>query len=184
MPRVGRVLTLASGDTMELIETAAMTDGTHVRTRLVFKAGGLKVEPHLHVHQDESYEVLSGRLAYTLAGQPHVADAGTTVTLPRGIAHQHYSAGPEDTVVIQTMRPALDFDYLIENIFGLGAEGRGAAGLDNTVQGLVWIRHMRSTLLVERVPRWLQYGLAWIVAPPARLFGYRPVHRRFSDEDW
>ena len=184
MPVLHRPLVLASGDTLELLETAAMTGGARVRARILFKAGGLRVQPHLHVHQDETYEVVSGRLGYRLGERRLVAEPGETVTLPRRVPHVHHAEGPGDTVVIQTMTPALDFDYLVENIFGLGSEGRAVRGLDNAIQGLVWIRRMRSTLLIAALPAWVQYALAWAVAPVARWFGYRPVHRRFSGEDW
>lgn len=184
MPVIDRPLTLASGDTLRLLETAAMTGGAYMRAQILFKAGGLKVEPHIHVHQDETYEVVSGRLTWILDHQKHVAEPGARVALPRGVAHQHYSEGPGDAVVIQTVAPALDFDYLIENIFGLGSEGRAVRGLDNLIQGLVWIHGMRSTLIIAAVPAWVQYAMARLVAPPARWLGYRPVHRRFSGEDW
>jgi quercetin dioxygenase-like cupin family protein len=169
---------------MELLETAAMSGGARVRTRIVFTAEGLRVRPHVHPRQDESYEVVSGRLAYRLDERALVAEAGEVVTLPRGVPHQHYSAGPGDAVVLQSISPGLDFDYLIENVFGLGSEGRGIRGLDHVVQGLMWIRYMRSKLLLAAPPLWLQYALAWSIAPIARFAGYRPVHRRFSGEDW
>lgn len=183
MPTVGRRWVLGSGDSMELLETAAMTGGARVRARLVFTPGGLRVQPHLHLDQDEVYEVQSGRLAYMLDGKAGVAEAGATVTLPRGVAHQHYCGGAEDTVVIQTVTPGHDFDYLIENIFGLGSEGRAIGGLDNAIQGLVWIHGMRSTLFVASLPIGLQKLLASVAAPFARWVGYRAVHRRFSGEE-
>ena len=183
MPLVGRVLKLDSGDSVELLEPAAASDGAFTRIRFVFAAGGLRVPPHRHLDQDETFEVLSGTLGYTLRGKEHRAAAGSTITLPRGIIHQHFSVGPEEAMVIQTMRPGLDFDYIAENLFGLGTEGRGIAGLDSIIQGLVWVRKMKGPFYLG-APLWLQRSLAALVAPIAYRFGYRAVYKRFSGEEW
>jgi mannose-6-phosphate isomerase-like protein (cupin superfamily) len=169
---------------MELLETSAMTNGQHVRARLTFKTGGLAVAPHIHTKQDETYEVISGRLAYVLDGVRHVAEPGEIVTLPRGVAHQHFAEGEEDAIAIQTISPGLDFDCLLESIFGLASENRSIHGLDRLVQGLVWINKTKSTLILATPPEWVQRGLAIFVAPIAYLAGYRAVHERFSGEEW
>lgn len=168
---------------MELLETSAMTNGARVRTRFVFAATGVRVPEHFHPCQDESYEVVSGKLTYLLNGTKHVAPAGSTVHLPRGIPHQHFSEGPEDAVTMQTMIPGLDFDYVLETIFGLGAEGR-LHGAFYIVQGLVLIRKMKAPFAFAMFPLWFQKALAWIVTPLAYQLGYRAVYQRFSGEEW
>jgi mannose-6-phosphate isomerase-like protein (cupin superfamily) len=170
---------------MELLESSAMTGGERVRARLVFKGGtGLRVVPHIHPLQDETYEVISGNLTYLLDGVKHIAPAGTTVCLPRGVSHQHYSEGPEDAVTIQTMTPGLDFDYLLEGIFGLGSEGRGLEGLSNSLHALVWLARLKSGFVRGDFPSWFQKGIARIAAPILELMGYRAAYKRFSGEDW
>lgn len=185
MPIINRPFVLASGDSMELLESSAMTGGERVRARIVFKGGtGLRVVPHIHPLQDETYEVISGNLTYLLDGAKHVAPAGTTVCLPRGVSHQHYSEGPEDAVTIQTMTPGLDFDYLLEGIFGLGSEGRGLSGIGNALNALVWLARLKSGFVRSDFPSWFQKGIARIVAPILELLGYRAVYKRFSGEEW
>lgn len=168
---------------MELLETSAMTNGARVRARFVFGAIGLRVPKHLHPHQEETYEVISGKLTYLLDGTKHVAPAGSTVHLPRGVAHQHFSEGPEDTVAVQTMTPGLDFDYVLETIFGLGSENR-LRGVPLIVQGLVLIQKMKAAFAFAIFPVWFQKALAWIVTPFAYRLGYRAVYQRFSGEEW
>jgi quercetin dioxygenase-like cupin family protein len=185
MPIINRRFDLPGGDSMELLESSAMTNGARVRARLVFKgATGLRVVPHIHPLQDETYEVLSGNLTYHLDGVKHAAPAGTTVCLPRGVSHQHYSEGPEDAVTIQTMTPGLDFDYLLEGIFGLGSEGRSLSGIGNALHGLVWLRRLKATFVRSDLPAWLQKGIARIATPMLELLGYRAAYKRFSGEDW
>src|SRR5205823_10731867 len=98
MPTINKVWTLPKGDSMEILETSAMTGGARTRVRLVFTPGGSRVPMHRHLLQDEKYEVLSGTVTYWLKGKKYRAEAGTTVTLPRGVVHQHCSEGPEDAV--------------------------------------------------------------------------------------
>jgi quercetin dioxygenase-like cupin family protein len=183
MPTINKVWTLPKGDSMELLETSDMTGGAQTRVRLVFKPGGSRVPMHRHLLQDEKYEVLSGTMTYWLAGKKYHAPAGTTVILPRGVLHQHYSEGPEDVVSSQTMTPALDFDYVVENLFGLGSEGRGVNPIDALLQGLVWIRKMKGPFYLG-IPIWLQHVLAFIITPLAYRLGYRAVYHRFSGEEW
>jgi mannose-6-phosphate isomerase-like protein (cupin superfamily) len=183
MPTINKVWALPKGDSMEILETSAMTGDARTRVRLVFKPGGSRVPMHRHLLQDEKYEVLSGRMTYWLDGKKCHAEAGTTVTLPRGVAHQHYSEGPEDVISIQTMTPALDFDYVVENLFGLGSEGRGVKPIDALLQGLVWIRKAKGPFYLT-IPIWVQRGLAFIITPIAYRLGYRAVYQRFSGEEW
>lgn len=186
MPTINKTVVAVSGDSGELLETSAMSSGARVKAKITFaEAKGISIIPaHIHSFQDEQYEVISGKLTYLLNGTKHIAEAGTTIHLPRGVSHKHYSEGPGDAVAIQTVTPGLDFDYLLDGIFGLGSEGRALRGLDQVVQSLVWLRKMKSKLLRAGVPPWLQYAGAWLLTPIAYLFGYRAVYRRFSGEEW
>jgi len=183
MPTINKVWTLPKGDSMEILETSAMTGGARTRVRLVFKPGGSRVPMHRHLLQDEKYEVLSGTMTYWLDRKKYHAKAGTTVTLPRGALHQHYADGSEDVLSIQTMTPALDFDYVVENLFGLGSEGRGVNPIDALLQGLVWIRKAKGPFYLG-MPIWAQHVLAFIITPIAYRLGYRAVYKRFSGEEW
>lgn len=186
MPTINKPLVAVSGDSGELLETSAMTSGARVRAKITFaEARGVSIIPsHIHPFQDEQFEVISGKLTYLLDRTRHVAEAGTTIHLPRGVPHKHYCQGPEDAVAIQTVTPGLDFDYLLEGIFGLGSEGRALRGLDQVAQSLVWLSKLKSKLLRAGVPFSLQYAVAWFFTPIAYLLGYRAVYRRFSGEEW
>ncbi len=183
MPIVNKVRALPKGDSMEILETAEMTGGARTRVRLVFKPGGSRVPLHRHLLQDETYDGLSGTVTYMLDRKMHRAPAGTTFTLPKDVIHEHYTVGPEDAVSIQTMTPALDFDVIVENLFGLGSEGRGVNPIDALMQGLVWIRKMKGPFYLA-LPIWSQRALAAVVSPIAYLCGYRAVYKRFSGEEW
>lgn len=183
MPTINKPIVLASGDSVELLETSAMTNGAYTRARFVFAAGGLRVPAHKHPLQDETLEVVSGRLTYYLAGKKHVAETGTKVVLARGVGHQHHSEDAEAAVVIQTMRPGLDFDYLLENLFGLGSEGK-LQGISYSIYLIVLLGKMKSAFVGANLPVWFQKAVAKVVTPILYVFGYRAVNKRFSGEEW
>jgi quercetin dioxygenase-like cupin family protein len=185
MPVVGKVMGIAgTRDTAEILEMAATTRGAYVRTRIVFDPNIIKPAVHVHPYQDETYQIESGTLTYMLDGEVRRAEAGTTVVLPRNVVHQHYSEGPERTFTIQTITPALDFDYLIENIFGLASEGKLVRGRVHLLQGSVWLRKLKGPITLPNVPLWLQRIVATLVTPIAYAMGYRAVYQRFSGEEW
>ena len=93
MPTINKIWALPKGDSMEILETSAMTGGARTRVRLVFKPGGSTVPMHRHLLQDEKYEVLSGTMTYWLDGKMHRAEAGTKVALPRGAYGEGADAG-------------------------------------------------------------------------------------------
>jgi quercetin dioxygenase-like cupin family protein len=185
MPTINKPLVLKSGDSVELLETSAMTGGAYVRSRFVFAAGGIRVPSHIHPLQEEKLEVVSGRLTYFLNGKKHVAQAGTTVTLPRGIVHRHFCEDQkEDAVTIETMTPGLDWDYLLENLFGLGAQGSF-----NVISLPAFLTMQLAQIKAAfyagyLMPLWFQKTVANALAPLLHRLGYRAVHKRFSGEEW
>ena len=183
MPTLNTPIITTDGDSIELIETSATTGGARVRARLTFKAGTPRPRSHVHPLQEETYEVLSGRLAYHLDDVKRIAEAGETVVLPRGISHRHYAKGPEDAVTVLTMIPGWDFDYLLENFFGLSSEKSYTKGPD-TIQVIIWMNKLKSGIYLPGVPIGLQSAVARLVTPLAYRFGYRAVYRRFSGEEW
>jgi quercetin dioxygenase-like cupin family protein len=185
MPTINKRFALASGDSLELLETSAMTGGAYVRARFVFGVGGLRAPAHIHPLQEEKFEILSGRLTYFLDGKKYIAETGTTVTLPPGVVHQHYCEDEKEAAItIETVTPGLDWDYLVENLFGLGAEGN-LTKMSLPIFLIMQLATMKSAFYGGSIkPLWLQKLVAKAVTPLLHLFGYRVVHERFSGEEW
>ena len=184
MPRVGQVLIAKGRETAEFLATGESTGGEFVQIKAVQPPGAVKAQPHVHLYQEESFQILAGRLTYTIGDRSGVAVTGETITTPAGTPHRHWNADAEaDLVMIQTLRPALDIDYFFETAYGLAREGR-IQGFVFAVQGLVWLQTFRSTIAASSPPLWVQRAIAMVVSPLARLAGMRAVYRRFSGEEW
>ena len=183
MPKVGQQLTVTPCDEAVFVETSASTNGARVTIRALQRPGSNRTPPHRHLRQDERFEVLKGRLTYSLHGRTHTIGPGQSVTLPAGAPHEHYNADATDLEVLHTASPGLDFDYFLETAYGALAENR-VKGLSFTLQGLVWIATFQGPPYVTWIPAGAQRAVAAIVAPLARMAGYRAVYRRFSGEEW
>ena len=114
MPGKGQLLTdKFSGDTIEFIETSADTNGERVTLKVTLRRKGQTIDDHMHILQDESFKVLSGRMTYLLDGKLHFANAGEEVVLPKKKAHNHYNTENEPVEYIQTITPGLDTDLFV-----------------------------------------------------------------------
>lgn len=168
-----------TGDVYEFLETAHSSDGDRVRLKLTLNTKGEVVPNHFHVLQDEHFEVLNGKLTVLFNGQLKVLQEGERITLPKGIPHNHYNNHDEPCTYIQTVEPALDFEYLLENIIGLTKDGKMPNGKAGLIQELVTLRYLDSKSYLADIPEIVQKILMNSIAPIARFFGYRAVYRKY-----
>lgn len=70
---------------------------------------GTEVAPlHVHYNDDEAWYIISGALRFRLADRELVAEAGTTVLVPAGVAHTFGNAGPEPSRFLIILPAGLD----------------------------------------------------------------------------
>ena len=181
MPSKGQIMVNPdTGDIYEFLETAKDTNGQRVAIKMTLKSKGEQVPNHFHALQDEHFEVLSGKLTIFLDGKKQVLTAGEKITLPRNKPHNHYNTGDEPAVFIQSVSPALDFDYLLENIIGLTIDGKMPNGKAGLVQELVTLKYLDSKSYLASIPVGFQTFLMNVVGPIARVFGYRAIYSKYS----
>ncbi|AMS26858.1 cupin [Bacteroidetes bacterium UKL13-3] len=182
MPTKGQILTNPdSGDIYEFLETAKDTNGQRVTMKMTLKSKGKLVPNHFHALQDEHFEVVSGNLTILLDGKNQVLAQGEKMTLPKNKPHNHYNASNETVILIQSVTPALDFDYLLENIIGLTIDGKMPNGKAGLIQELVTLKYLDSKSYLADIPQGLQKLLMNVVGPIGRIFGYRAIYKKYSD---
>lgn len=181
MPTQGQIITNPiSGDIYEFLETANDTQGVRVTIKATIKSKGQLVPRHFHVLQDETFEVVSGQLTVVYEGQTKKIAAGEKMVLPKNQPHNHYNDNDEPVVYIQSVTPALDFDYLIENLVGLAADGKSKNGKYGLVQELVSLKYLDSKSFLADIPVGVQKLLMNTIAPIGRLLGYRAIYKKYS----
>jgi len=181
MSKKGQILTDPTNQNVyEFIETANDTHGERVVMKATINQKGRLVPNHMHVIQNESFEVLSGQLTVLKAGETITLTAGEKITLPKNIRHNHFNNDDNPLTYVHTVEPALDFEYLMENLVGLAADGKSKNGKYGLVQELVTLRYLDSKTFLADIPLGIQKMLMYTIAPLGRLLGYRAIYKKYS----
>lgn len=82
-------------------------------------AGGSPPRKHFHPHQEEHFEILSGRLTVQLGSEtPTTYDAGETIDVPRGVVHCMWNPQDEPATASWRITPALKTEQMFRYIDG------------------------------------------------------------------
>jgi quercetin dioxygenase-like cupin family protein len=181
MPIKGQVISNPeTGDSYEFIETAKDTNGERVTMNANIMAKGQLVPNHYHLLQDETFEIISGSLTVWLDGKKIILSAGEKMTLPKNIPHNHYNSEDIPVSYVHTVTPAFDFDYLVENLVGLAADGKSNKGKYSLIQNMVSLKYLDSKSYLADIPLGFQKVLINTLAPIGRLLGYRAIYKKYS----
>jgi quercetin dioxygenase-like cupin family protein len=166
-----------TGERILFLETSRETVGEAVRVEVTVEPDGAVAAAHVHPYQTERFEVLEGALTFQVAGRKVEARAGDVLTVEPGQAHRFENAGDQPARFRCTIRPALQFEQLIETMFTLAAEGKtNRKGMPNPLRLAVIARAHFDDVRLPFPPAWLQrLGLA-LGAPLGRLAGYTPQY--------
>jgi quercetin dioxygenase-like cupin family protein len=149
------------GQTITFLRTAQDTDGEELVVEARMRPGAF-IPGHRHLHQEETFEVLTGTGTFSVAGRKAVATAGEHVRIAAGVAHRFHNTSSDDVLVHATLRPAMRTEELFELLFRLGGQGKvnrlGAPGPLTTMR---LIREFRPEFFyLAGMPVWLQRLLA------------------------
>lgn len=91
------------GELMTFLITGEETGGAFFLAEMIVPPGG-GPPPHIHHREDESFQLLEGRLTVQVGGDTITALPGDFVYLPRGIAHSFRNIGevPVKAMVLTT----------------------------------------------------------------------------------
>lgn len=168
--------------TGERIEFRERTDGA-LLFEYYLEPGGFAVGrfDHVHPRQSEQLEIRSGQLDVRIDGDEWTATAGTRFAIPPGTPHTIWNAGDERMHATIELSPALDAKSFFETTFGLARDGEtNHWGLPGPLQLAVLVDEFHEELYFAGAPRLLQRGVAGVLAPIARLTGYRPRYPRYA----
>ena len=167
-------------------EAAIVRIGTHdsdgkllVADRDTAPSGAVMGE-HYQPASEERSTRIRGELGVRLSGHAVNAKPGVTLLVPPGVPHDWWNAGEHDAVVRVEIRPAARFEAMILNAFGLAQDGRvDRRGMPHFLQLVVFAREFSDVVRFTRPPRLVQRMLFGLVAPFARLLGYRGSYPKY-----
>lgn len=149
---------------------------------LYIRPGGAVAGEHVHPIIEETFTVVSGRVGFRVNGREDVAEPGRRLRVPPGTAHDWWNAGEEEARVLVEIRPAARFEEAIMNTFGLARDGKtNGKGMPNLLQLALFAREFEDVLWFTSPPRAVQRLLFGILAPVARLLGYRGSYPEYLE---
>ncbi len=162
-----------TGERLLFRKTSRDTGGEAVVFETFVAPDGFVAAAHVHPYQEEHFEILKGSVAFRLGREELVAGPGERLTVPTGTSHRFWNAGEEEARFACEVRPALQFEQLIETMFALAADGKtNKRGLPNPLRLAVIADATFDTVRLPFPPVWVQrMGLA-MGAPLGRLLGY------------
>jgi mannose-6-phosphate isomerase-like protein (cupin superfamily) len=162
---------------MTFLKTSAETNGEYVLIELRSEAGGAVAAPHVHPTQTETFEIVSGRMGAKLGRNTVELGPGDVLVVPPKAAHKWWNAGEDSLVFRCEVRPALQFERLIETMFALAADGKtNKKGMPNPFRLAVIASHHIDDVQLPVVPRWLQKTALALGSPVGKAMGFQPVY--------
>ena len=146
---------------MTFLKTAADTNGEYVLIELSAAPGAVVAAAHVHPNQTETFEILRGTLGAKVGGKQLEAKAGDVLVVEPRVSHKWWNAGEDELVFRCEVRPALQFERMIETMFGLAADGK------TNKKGIADVH-------LPVVPRWMQKAALAMGAPVGRMLGFQP----------
>jgi mannose-6-phosphate isomerase-like protein (cupin superfamily) len=168
-----------TGERLVFHTTSRETDGEAVVFETFVQPDGFVAAAHVHPKQKERFEILSGTLGLRMGGEEIFAGPGKKVTIPAGTPHRFWNAGEDEVRFRCEVRPALEFERLIETMFALAADGKtNRKGMPNPLRLAVIARAHFDVVRLPFPPAFMQrLGLA-LGAPLGRLLGYASTYER------
>jgi quercetin dioxygenase-like cupin family protein len=168
-----------TGERIEFVRTARETGGELVEIEVTVQPNGFVAAAHVHPKQDERFVILEGEVEFRLDKQTIVAQPGDVVLVAAGTAHRFRNAGETPARFRTEVRPALQFERLIETMFSLAADGKtNRKGMPNPLRLAVIARAHFDDVRLPFPPVWMQRAGLLLGSPVGRAVGYRPTYEQ------
>jgi mannose-6-phosphate isomerase-like protein (cupin superfamily) len=166
-----------TGERIVFRKTSRETGGEAVVIETYVQPDGFVAAAHVHPSQEERFEVLSGTVGFKIGREQREAGPGERITVPAGTPHRFWNAGDDVAHFVCEVRPALQFESLLETMFALAADGKtNKKGMPNPLRLAVIARAHFDTVRLPFPPTVIpRAGLA-LGSPLGRLFGYAAVY--------
>ena len=174
-----------TGERITFLKTTRQTDGRLLRFEYVLPPG-FTIPEHVHPHQEERHEILSGTLRGRVGGKERDYGEGERVVGPAGVPHAWRNPSSREEVrFISEIRPPLAFETFFETYSGLGRDGKlTSQGIPkNPLQLAVLLDEMRGTFYSALAPVAVQeafFALFGVLASVGRLLGYKARYPEYS----
>jgi quercetin dioxygenase-like cupin family protein len=162
-----------TGERLVFRKTSRETGGQAVVIETFVQPNGFVAAAHVHPSQEERFEVLRGSVGFKVGRKKLIAGPGQRVTVPAGTPHKFWNAGDDEAHFVCEVRPALQFESLLETMFALAADGKtNRKGMPNPLRLAVIANAHFDTVQLPFPPALLQRIALAMGSPLGRLAGY------------
>jgi mannose-6-phosphate isomerase-like protein (cupin superfamily) len=166
-----------TGERITFLATSADTDGEAVVIEVAVQPDGFVAAAHLHPAQIERFAVVDGTLGIQVGKKKLTLQRDEVFVVEPGTRHRFWNAGEDEVRFVCEVRPALQFESLLETMFALAADGKtNCKGMPNPLRLAVIARAHFDTVRLPFPPAWLQKAGLAVGAPLGRSLGYRPTY--------
>jgi quercetin dioxygenase-like cupin family protein len=166
-----------TGERITFVATSHDTNGEAVVIETMVKPDGFVAAAHVHPSQSERFAVVAGTLGLKAGRKKHELGPGDIITVEPGTPHRFWNAGEDEARFVCEVRPALQFESLLETMFALAADGRtNRKGMPNPLRLAVIAKRHFDTVRLPFPPAWMQRAGLALGAPLGRLAGYRATY--------
>jgi mannose-6-phosphate isomerase-like protein (cupin superfamily) len=166
-----------TGERLVFELTSHDTNGQYTLFDTFVEPGGAVASAHVHPYQTETFSVIEGRLGMKRGREKLELVPGDVALIDPGVSHKFWNAGDETLRFRAEVRPSLEFESLIETMFGLAADGKtNRKGLPSPLRLAVIANHHFDVVRLPVVPQWLQKAALVPGALLGRAFGFRPTY--------
>ena len=113
-----------TGERITFHATSADTNGEAVVIECTVKPDGFVAAAHVHPSQTERFNVIDGRLGMKVGRKKLLLERGDVAEVEPGTPHKFWNMGDEEVRFVCEVRPALQFESLLETMFALAEDGK------------------------------------------------------------
>ena len=171
-----------TGERITFRRTSSDTRGEAVVIECTVEPHGFVAAAHVHPSQSERFNVIEGTLGLKVGKDKRTLRRGEVALVEAGTPHTFWNAGDDEVRFVCEIRPALQFESLLETMFTLAADGKtNRKGMPNPLRLAVIARSHFDTVQLPHPPAWLQKAGLALGAPLGRLVGYRETYEPATD---
>jgi quercetin dioxygenase-like cupin family protein len=153
--------------------TSDETGGELLRYEVWLRPRGVLTREHVHPHQEERHELVSGRLGMSVDGSLKTLAEGDVVSVAKGVPHALVPMDGGEVRLIVELRPALRWETLLETAVHLSRQKlRVWRGYVNPLLLAIIAREYEPEIHPTRPPLAVQRAVLGPLAAVGRRLGY------------
>jgi len=162
--------------------TITQVTQTHVHTLTTMHPHAQGPPVHMHMDMDETFQVVSGVLSLEMEGTIKTYHKGETVLIRKGVSHRPFNATANDVVISTSPQGfPITFAFSLSQLYGFW-------DIDIKNQQpprILWALAAQNPFFDSYPtqfgpPPAMQRALRWLMAPTARMLGYKSYKPSFA----